>query len=138
MPPYSPVSVPPMGSQPHLIARIMASLSRNSDIHDVVFDQLSLRDEDTIEQWPADVKIRRVVKLVSETIKECLGWPNSNFIPEDPCRLLLWDGTMELGEVRCMRELAQAFPGLAGIFSLNKLQNASFGDLIGMIAANTH
>lgn len=54
--------------------------------------QLKLRDATAMEAWSATPELLPTVNEVSKIITHWMYWPNSYFIPEDICGLLLYDG----------------------------------------------
>ncbi|MFA5553113.1 MAG: hypothetical protein WDA68_00950 [Phycisphaerae bacterium] len=59
------------------------------------YRQLKSRSHETLELWGNNVNILRCLCIVSPIAKECFNWPNTCFIPNDPCEILFWDPTID-------------------------------------------
>lgn len=75
--------------------------------------------------------IRETALEVASIIREHLGWPNTNFISDDPCELLLASSPSGLEDVCAIMALGKRY----GIppEKLDDVYSLSFGELINKI-----
>jgi hypothetical protein len=71
---------------------------------------------------------RQIAAEISKIIKDHLNWPNGNFIPQEPCELLLCGSPAGMQDVTALIEMSERF-GLASD-ELNDYQSLSFGQLV--------
>lgn len=63
--------------------------SSNKKNYYCIRDQLASRTDAVWQLWPTGR--RDLAKGISRLIAEEIRWPNSFFIPDDPCEILLWE-----------------------------------------------
>jgi hypothetical protein len=49
------------------------------------------RTSAVVSEWGSSVEVNRCLCVVSPLVQAYFRWPNSYFIPDDPCKYLLWD-----------------------------------------------
>ncbi len=69
--------------------------------------------------------------MILSTIVTYLGWPNSYFIPDDPCTLVFFDPTNELLAEEAIGVITHQIPGAVSF--MNKIQAKTLGTLIGQL-----
>jgi len=52
---------------------------------------LRKRTKEALSEWSSSVDVHRCLCIVSPLVQEYFRWPNSYFVPNDPCEYLLWD-----------------------------------------------
>jgi len=96
--------------------------------------QLRQRDRlATLEAWGASAGISEIASEVAELARRYCNWPNANFIPGDPCRIIFSDSTEGLESVSALLALGKRF-GLPQD-QLLCLREATLGKLVADIDA---
>jgi hypothetical protein len=74
-------------------------------VHDSICHQLELRSQICLSLWSDySISVLDIRESVSQLIRDYFGWPNTLYIPEDPCDVLLWspgDGMLSV-EAMCV------------------------------------
>ena len=60
------------------------------NIREDLFNQMRVRTAECLELWCDDKDTRAVRDLVCKAVQERFSWPESYFIPDDPCKFIFW------------------------------------------------
>jgi len=111
--------------------RDLPMVGADSRAHRAIAKQLRARHIQCLDNWGAQVAIYQVLCVVSPVVKEYGEWPNTLFLPDDPCDILFWDPSMELKTVEAMNVLERDLSIPADIF--DDLIQIKYGELISRI-----
>ena len=86
---------------------------------------MSTRSGESAGSWEAFSRREvNVARSVSSIAKKSLGWPNDNFIPEDPFQIVVWDRYGDLATV-------EALAGVEATLGLRKRTTEEWDALLG-------
>lgn len=82
--------------------------------------------------WEGRDRVHRVRDRASEIIAEALEWPNPYFIPQDPCEIVFWDGTLDMLVEEAVLRLDDEFAIPDELW--DRLCEITYGTFVGTIA----
>ena len=65
-------------------------VSREARARKDIKRQLALRDNSVLSAWAPESALLDCHHRVAELIRGYFGWPNTHFLPDDPCELLFY------------------------------------------------
>ena len=95
--------------------------------------QLSDREPLPVEVW-SDERKHAIFKTIAQIIQEHCRWPNSNFVPEDPCEILFWNPSGDLRDVEAVLQILDHFRLPETL--VDELRNMTLGDLVDRVACS--
>jgi hypothetical protein len=126
-----PLSLPADWKQPSQFQRLFYEFPGFGLAHRIerhIARELKRRSKsECISAWEGDPQVLAIRDRLSAIIRDYLGWPNDNFIPADPCRLLLWT-TVGLEDVEVALLLEDDF-GLPKTVA-DRIWELTFGELV--------
>ena len=95
---YQPLEWPPCRRSPSLLQRLCRWWCLGSDYATwrELRRQLGRRGPESRKCWGRDSLRIRTVADVSTIVADSLEWPNTYFVPNDPCQLIFFDPTPDL------------------------------------------
>jgi len=103
--------------------------------------QLKQRDESVLRIWGAGPSVESTRCRLAALLQEYLRWPNTFFVPKDPCDILFWNPSslcidgLEVTELLCV--ICEEFgiqEGQEEEDFLTRLSEMSFGELVSRLA----
>jgi hypothetical protein len=87
---YSPLSLPALRTRGEMVFDcLLTGFTRSTRARNLA-TQLRRRTAISREVWGPSPDRQKLASKISEIIQKEIGWPNANFIPEDPMRLVLF------------------------------------------------
>ena len=93
--------------------------------------QLKMRERMFAAAGHREPDLDPLAREVAEVIRSHLGWPNSNFISEDPCALLFCAPPFGMQDVAALVEISERFH--ISDDELDDLDSLVFGELVQRI-----
>ena len=72
-------------------------------------EQLRGRNTDALSEWLASNDVLQCVLAINGIVKEEMEWPNAHFVPEDPCKLIFFDGQGLGRRIACFLRLQHEY-----------------------------
>jgi hypothetical protein len=67
--------------------------------------QLEARPKSAVDEWGDDPDYRAFAARMCEIVRKEIGWPSSNFVPDDPFRVVFWSYADDLESVEATIEI---------------------------------
>ena len=133
----SPLQWPPAWANPGMVDRLFIDLpviGLKRRVHRAISSQLLARSDSCFALWPSYLRTAHVLFTVAKSIQRWFRWPNSFYIPRDPCEILFFSYDRSLDRARCILEIAESLG--VPIDAFERLPEMCFGDLIESVAAD--
>jgi len=107
-----PLSLPKELEEPSSLQAMLVDLplvGLATRIRRCLASQLKARPAEAMNVWDLGPEAHRVKDRVSQRVRDVLEWPNDRFIPDDPCRLVLREPSVSLGDIELVMWLENEY-----------------------------